>query len=365
MAIKYQVRLHDSAGVLLAVFDEWDLITYNKKVNYLGDWIYRIDADDTRKDLFALDGFFMVYRRDQAISLAWTLDFGGFVRRFARAVQPDGSELFEAAGFDFKHLLARRVVIPDSGDEFDVQSSVADTAMYEIVKDNAGSGAIAARDFVTEAIAAATASSIAIESRQENLLDTCIRISEMAQQAGTGVDFDVYLSGTDTFNFKTYVPQLGLDKTWGNGSNDPVIFSTEHDNMNEPQYVDDRSEEKNFIYVLGAGDGATREITEVEDSGASDDSPFNRIEAVVQAQNATGAGATDEGDMAIRRNRRKRCLVFQPLETPATRYTRDWVLGDLVTARYDDLDFSVKIGAVTVTVDAQGGETLGVVTRNV
>jgi hypothetical protein len=55
----------------------------------------------------------------------------------------------------------------------------------------------------------------------------------------------------------------GVDRTWGQRINTPVLFSDDWGNLQNTVIIDDNSLFKNVAYVFGAGEGAEREMVEV------------------------------------------------------------------------------------------------------
>src|SRR5690606_23609829 len=81
------------------------------------------------------------------------------------------------------------------------------------------------------------------------------------------------------------------------------------------------------------------------------DSRYNSREVFVPAQqNSTTAGLEAAGDARLAEVRALDRFDFETRDTEAVRYGRDWFLGDLVTARYEDIEQAKKIQAVTVTL---------------
>ena len=64
------------------------------------------------------------------------------------------------------------------------------------------------------------------------------------------------------------------------------------------------------------------------------------------------------GDAILDKQRAKRTIQFDAQQTIATRYGRDWDLGDLVTVKLRGMTWNQKVVGVFVTLDANGTETI-------
>ena len=365
--VVYQLRLKDTDGALQAIFDQFSTLTYTKILNGVGTLTFLMDGEDTRKSLFTVDSRVEVWRRDP-LAFSWYLDYEGFVRSVRRYINEEGMKLFEVTCLHPNSLLSRRVILPTAGSEFNSQSGPADTVLTNIVLANAGSMAASQRQIPEFTVTTATgsATNYTSEFRYENLYDSCIDIITSIREAGssTACDFSVESSGIAGFNFRTYYPYYGNDKTTGTAS--AVVFSLERSNMNVPGYLDNHAEEVTSIFVLGSGEGANRNVYNIVSESASSVSVYNRIESQVDAQEAEDAAAiTAVSNLALQENRRIRQLSFVPVETESTRYGLHWVLGDLVTARFDDQEFTCRAEAISVEVTESEGETLNAVMTSV
>jgi hypothetical protein len=359
----YQVWLKNTSGVRVAVFDEWQSLSYTKSLNTIGEAVLSINGDDTRKSLFTLDSQLEIYRRDpdggSAIS-SWYLDWAGLVRYQQRSVDSSGLLMMTIRAKDYKELLTRRLIVPAAGSDFTAQNAVAgDTAAVYFVKQNIGDDA-SSRQITnfTGLTAAGTASNISYQSRYDNLYTVLRKLVGAATAAGTGFDFDVVGTGAVTWQFRTYVPILGTDRSA------TMTFSLEFGNLTTPLYSDDRMSEGTVAYVLGRGEGSSRTVTTVTATAAEDDSPFNRREVKASSQSSDATEATSVGETMLNKNRRVQSLTFQPVQTVGTRYGSEWTLGDKVTANFDGVEFVVQVTSVNITNSASGDETIKVGLRN-
>lgn len=374
MNIQAELRLYSGTdGSILAIFDQWVSLRETKLLDKVGDLTLVLDGNDPKTALFTIDCLLELRRTDLDIALAWYTEFIGLVRDTSDAFDGSGLRQFTVKAYDLKHLLTRRTIIPAAGSELDSYNTAADTIQYQLVNKNAGPGAADSTRRLTGlsvTAAAGTASVLAQDFRYHTqLLAALSTLSDAAWRAGVGADFDVLWSGPSTtpannllFTFTTYVPQLGTDRTVGNaGANPPTIFSQTFDNIEMPVYTDARVNEATMAYVLGAGSGASRQIFQVLLTAAAA-SLWNRNELVVDAQNVTTqAMANAVANAELFKRRRAQSLSFSPIQTQATRYGRDWKLGDLVTAYYAGKTFNARVQGVTITFDKNFEKIKGVV----
>ena len=110
--------------------------------------------------------------------------------------------------------------------------------------------------------------------------------------------------------------------------------------------------------MLGQGAGSERRIV-TRTSGAETDSPWNRRALARDARNTySDAALNDKGDEVIDKSRARVRTQVDVAQTTATRFGRDWDIGDLVTLRYRNISVSQKIIGVRVEVANDGSETI-------
>jgi hypothetical protein len=186
------------------------------------------------------------------------------------------------------------------------------------------------------------------------LLDLLQEISAVGAVDYDVVRTDVPGSGAVTFEFRCYSPQLGTDRSA------TVQFATQFGNMQNPYYTFSRTEEYNRIVVLGAGEDSSRRFV-VEESAYTADSPWNLIEKSQDArQEDTLAALIATADAALATGAPQETLTFSVLQTAAYQYGRDYFLGDIVTAAFDDdISTTKKITGVTLNV-SEGKEDIAI-----
>jgi hypothetical protein len=335
----YQVRVMDWAGAVVNVFagtgkanDSLIGLTCSRHINQIGTHQLIFQGNLTLFESWKLDYQIEVLRRTVN---GWATVYHGFHRTGVFQTNSDGLEEFISYGHDLKGLLARACVPTDTVSVKSVKNGPADDVMKAYVNENIGVLAVALRarlGVIVQADASAAPTWSGSQARQ-SLFDA---VHEVA--LASGVDFDIVSTATNVFEFQTYYPQIGVDRTIGNaGLLQPVIFSLERNNMATPVLSVNHGSEINAVYVLGQGEADLRDVVEVIDYLAISQSPWNRVEAVRQASNiALGNFYELElvGFNELVVNRALTTISFTAIQTPQCTYGVHYSEGDTVTGLY-------------------------------
>jgi len=299
-----------------------------------------------------------VYRTDVLNGFS-TLEYSGFHRSTQDQTNDKNDVLFTSFGRGYVDLTHRREILYFAGTPGDSKFGPADDVMKAYVRENAGSLATTAngrlRGGVTTGLGVAPDNSLGIfwagSAAWKNLLDLLQQVSLHGS-----IDFDVQRTGPLTFQFNTYYPRLGIDRTVGS----ITTFAPELGNMSLPFATTSRVEEANDVLVLGNGEGAARVFRETQDLLAQGASPWNRIERTHDSRDSTTLQQLDDvAQVQLNAWRATRHITFQVLQSRATAYGRDYRLGDLIVAKYKGIQEVKKIVGVEVTV-ANGREDIRV-----
>lgn len=362
MAPRYQLRLKDHEGNVVAINDHFISLRIVKTVNSPGFYELVLGQSNTLVPYFLLDAQIEMWRSDPQAEIDWYVEFEAFHRTVVRQAKKDGERLFRSYGSGYADLLWRRIIAGYAGTAYTDKSGVAETVAKEFVNEQAsvGAGDRGFPGFYMQADAA-TGSSVELKRAWDILGDVLREISRMG-----GGDFAVVGTGPATFEFRWYDGQLGEDRSEGNTEgNPPIIFSIDLGNMALPIYSNPRSDEINLVYVGGEGEGTNRNVITRQELMAILDSPWNRREIFRDARNeSTTAALEDKGDEVLEEEKKKESFWFEVIQTAACRYGRDYFLGDLVTARYMDVVRNKKI--VSVKIEArQNRESISLVLADV
>lgn len=358
MTAQYQLRLYNTFGSQVAVFDDWNSVYYYPRVNDFGYHTISLDGRDPRTALFTFDSMIEVWRRDLSAGIPWYADYSGFHRTTQNQITDKGDWLFTSYGRGYEDLLHRRAVLWPAGSAGDTKSGPLDDVIKAYVNENAGPAALAAsgraRDGVVLGLSIGTAIGVAPmwsgSQAFKNLLGV---IQDMVK--AERLDFSVRRTGAATFVFDTFYPRRGADRT-GGGVATPVIFSMDFGNMSTPYVVESRADEANVVIVLGPGTDANRQFVIRTDPLSVGLSPWNEAEKTFDARNTSDTlGLQTAGDQQLQDAKPTRTISFVGLDTDAVKYGRDYFLGDLVTTNFGGFVSPKKLVGLEITV-ASGRE---------
>lgn len=173
------------------------------------------------------------------------------------------------------------------------------------------------------------------------------------------------------FRYKVY---RGVDRSRDNADNEPIIFSTEFDNLISSNYLTDSTAHKNTALIGGEGDGTERKCAFVFTwaKGADEDAykylkGLDRRETFVDASSITSTykdGDTEKTyDLGVYRQMletqgRQAIAELKRIETfdgeidlthSAFCYGTDYGLGDIVTIEDKDIGKYINARVLTVT----------------
>ena len=372
MAPRYQVRLKDVAGNLVAVLTDWYNLGFRHQVNGVGWHSLTIDGDLAKVDLFDLDGQVEVWRSDIEAGIELYLEYEGFHRTPIRQTDAAGRSTFISRGKSYNDLLARRVILYPTGSAQASKSDVGETVMKEYVDENAGPSATSPPRLLSSGVMAglsiqadgAAGGSWTGERAFRSLLDVLIDVSK-----DTAVDFGIVGTGAALFEFQAQASPWGKDRTTSGldestglnaAGNAPVVFSLDYGNMGAPTYSKNRGSEVTAVIVLGQGQEDDQEVIERTNAAAIAESTWNRIETPVQGNLEDSiAGLDSVGDAILKSVQAREVFDFEVLQIPSTLYGKNYFLGDLVTARYKGIERDKKIVAVEIQT-REGNETITV-----
>ena len=387
----YQVRIRNNDGEQIAVFSGagrgesgggLQSLTYTKRLRTTGAGIVRIHGDDERIALLELldtgpadthlDYWIEFWRADPAAALDWYRDFI-VLHRWDQFIQAGQGEItYEMRGRGLNDLLQAEPIRWYKGSPQAAKAGACETVAKEYVDENIGPGAtvIAGRDRagnfqgLTVEVTAGTGAAWGGDRSNENLLDVLAELAEFAPG-----DFSLepasFHPDAIAMEFRWRENQWGLDKTWGNGVRPAIVFSPANGNVEGINMMYSRLDDVNVCDVGGPGKGPAR-IYISRTSGTDSDSPWAR-RAVFRAERSGQVSSTgeleDAGDKVLEKQQAKRELSFNARQTTATRYGRDWDVGDLVTVQFMGRSYDQKIVGVTIGL-GEDGESIRVETKD-
>jgi hypothetical protein len=341
-------------------------LEYVKRINGVG-WVkIRYGLGDLDLGTLVLDRQLQIWRKPPGGQL--DLDAAAFLREW-NLKYVDGVSTVTLKGPDQNDLLNRRIVAYAAGTSQATTTTNVDDAMKDVFNENLIGGATDTdRDWSGNSLTVAgdTSDGTAIEKAfaWRNCLDVLQEMNEASRADGNEVFFNIvplsFGSDTTTINleFQTFTGQPGADKTSGTGSK-PVVFSPEWGTLEEATVTYDHTQEQNYIYAGGQGEGSDRDVQEASDSDLINASPWGRREGFKDARNEeTSAAVLDAANDRLIARRPFVTFTGRLLDTENMRYGLDWFLGDKVTASVFGQQYDGVIRAVRVKVDQDGEETI-------
>lgn len=364
MAFRWKVRLRNTDGDLLnELVDDGDFASLyiQRTVSGRGYFQLQLMSGDARRALFDLDLICEFWRSNAAWGLDWYREFTGIYRTKDRQHPESDLDVFIPYGFSPDEFLWRRIVAFYAGTAGASKSDYADDVMKEYVYENLGAGALQSlgryEDGVLSVLSVQADAGDGPNWAGSRAWQDLSKVIDDIHKA-SGVDWAIVQTGDNAFQFQTYYPQMGTDRTTQglsgglNGAGEvPVVFSLGAGTMRAPGLTLNRSNEVNRVYALGAGQQGDRDIGFAEDTGLQADSDWNLREGTVQSNQESGTALDDTAARKLAELAPKEELRFQVVQQPSHHYGTHYFLGDLVTAVYED-SFDFKIAGVSFTVGA-------------
>jgi len=351
----FSVRLLNTSGSVVQEFDSWRSLNYSRELNDVGEITFSIN-DSSISDLFTLDSLIEIYQ--QAKPGSWRKEETFFHRTSQHQLTERDTPIFTSYGKSANDLLRRRIIAYYATTAFTLKSDAVETVLKEFVEENLGPSALVANGRLMPGVFPGFSVARDLgrggtwtgQYSYKNLLDVIKEIAE-----SIGIDYDVKRTTDSNFEFECYYPQYGTDRS------SYLTFSTGFGNMATPSYTYSRTEEITQVLVLG-GDQETSRKNIYRQSSAISDSPWNIIEDTVSNNQEDGGAPSlvrmrQTGDDKLEELKAKESFQFEVLQTDKWRYGRDYFLGDLVNARFNDIERTMKIIRVDVTV-SEGKESI-------
>lgn len=364
------VLFTDDGLELKARLDQVESYSYWRAANAVGGFKMVLKPDF---DVSLIDVDHLIYFWRQAQGGEELCMCVGFCRKWGWFENAEGHDRFFVEGTDQLDLIDRRIIAYyANSDGESTMGYNADAQIQYIVILNMGAGAPldeAGRPRAYDAnyfnVMGYTYHGPVIRRSfaWRYVLPTIQEIAQSSRDLGYPLYFDVVPSADPAhFEFQTYIPYLGMNR--GSTSAVPVIFSKEEQNLAEPRWEEDWFEERNYVYGGGQGEDDNRMIDPEDDVWRMHKSIWNRRECFQDAREEdTIQGVANK---AYERMQRERPVVrFQGviLDTPKTRFGKDFMYGDVVACRYQEREFDAMIDAFRISVDETGEENLEIRTE--
>jgi hypothetical protein len=336
-------------------------IGYSKRVNTVGVYSLEMTDEPGLSDYFPLDAQIEVWRALPDFGIGWYKEFEGLHRTPVTQKPLQDPKYRRSHGQSYLDLIDRRYILYKAGSAGAEKSGPGENVIKAFVRENAGSLATLANgrlvDGQTTGLSVQANGGLGAQwegSRAYKKLLATIQEIGIA----TGVEFEVVGTGAATFEFRTYYPRIGtdrstigLDRTTGfNASgNTPVIFDEDLKLITDVSYSKNRTGEKTVAIALGQGEGVDRATSVQIAADRVDDSPWNKIEETINStQETTDAGLAAAAQGVLDENGIIRKYSFQARHSKDSKlvYGRDYFVGDLVTAIVEGEEVHMRIPGV-------------------
>lgn len=335
---------------------------YTQVINNVGSFKLTLPGAFDRRVL-RRDNRVLFWRRP--VGGAQSIAFMGLIRLVRTRLDRLGNTIYVVEGKSLEYLLTARVVAYYAGHARAEQTDQADDLMKAVVSQNLGSsattgggrkvnGALSSTYFSVQGDAAA-GPSISKAFSYRNVLDVLRELADAARTAGTEVYFGMVPTSESTFEFRTKTGQWGQDRRSSQANG--LTFGPDYGNMGQAELIEDATDEVNYAFGLGQGEGSAREIQTSTDTTRTGYSLWAVREGKVDARGeATAAAVLDAADAFLVKWRPYQLFTAELLSVPGYVYGKDWNFGDRVTIAFDGRQTDALIRAVTVSVDDQGFE---------
>ena len=349
---EYELYLTTPLGGRIATITRFRSLLWSRRVNNIGWLSLSFGAEQYDRAWWGKDRRVEVWRVTGIAKLIRTY----YLQRVYRVVDSQGREIVTWLAWDANGLLDGRIVDAYAGSPEATKTDYADDISKAVVYEQLGAGAVAARQVpgLTVQPDMSAAPSITRGFSRRNVLTVLQSIAESSATEGTRLYYDIVEPTTGALEFRTYINQRGTDRT-------TVVtpFSLLRGTLSPPVSLDvDHTDERNYAYTGGQGEGEEREIVEVSNATAIAASAFARREVFVDGRDSDSTAALEaRGNAQLWRMRTRRLFEAYLADVPRARYQVDWDFGDLVTAEYDAELYDCVIEAVQGRA-SEDGETI-------
>lgn len=356
---RHQIVVHNALGERLGELGTVTSFRYTKVVNGYGTFELSAPEEEWPETWRGLDFQYHFWRR--ANGGEWKVDFIGLQRDPSRDT-PAGNTVLTISGVDQNELLDRRVIAYAAGTAQAQKTNNIDDIVKAIVRENLGSSAVDGRNITDtfrftvapdEGLAASITKGFAWESVLEALQD----LADTSAGRATGAKdlfFEIAFAGYNgnhqpLFQFRTYINQPGVDRTYPNGQH-PIVFSLGNANIANVHHERVYSDEINFVYAGGLGLKDDRNIQSAGDTLRINTSPLNRRETFVSASHVEDADVLEVVYEELNAGIPTRSISATILDTETSPYQVAWNHGDKVTVFYGTKTFDEVIRVTEVRV---------------
>lgn len=380
---KYEVFVCDAYGNVVAPFNAADFnlfveLSVTRSVGEIGACYLRISGGSANTNVLAIISRFGLLQKDSIIAIYRTigtrhtllLDTVWFVRSIEQYRESTGSFVVKITAYDTNYLLQSRLTSyrSDMEVQFPYKDTYPSNIMYQLVRDNIGSGAGArqANNF-TEALSLQSygysineisGNTDGVYYFYVNLFDALKELSDMTikpfsvDQPALPVYFDVVAVSPSSYVFTLYPQQRGSDRRFIFGSSNPTILSDAQGQLRDVRFVADWTNEKTVIvpvYQTTVNNSNVVVASYKTDYRRIQNTPYSRREILLN---------TIEGNASAEATKELRNPANYPVfnayatvqDSPGFLFGVDWNYGDYFTVNVFGTRVDARINAITITL---------------
>jgi len=362
---KYLLRVYNTSYVLQGIIGDFISLNINHKKNQPSSCTVVL-SDESKKDLFSLDGRLEVVRAVPNWDISWYKEWEGMFIGFDPISKSDGGIVNITASFvGLEDLIARRIVgyYPDT--IYSTKNGMAEAVIKDYIEENMGATATAPPRIIDGVVSDLTieadngyGESTLSSSGFDSLLST---ITSICDDNNLCFYIEGDSDGTAGFTFKVTDGIVGNNKTvdglnpntgLNSYGNVPVVFSEMFDNLENPQLTTIRADEKNVIISTSTGTGSDIGAYLSSNTSAMAESIYNQREVVVNVstQDSTYNQLQSNSELQLEKNKYKVKISFTPKQTPTSSYGNHYWFGDVITASLFGTTTNFEITEVNITI---------------
>lgn len=330
----------DSNLQRIAVVDQYKSLMWCKRYYDIGALDLQIEANDETVALFK-SGNYIMRSDDDTVFRIEALELN---------TSDEETDYLIVGAYDCKEILNQRIV-------WSTINHVGTFGNYitKILNQNVINPTIADRkieNFALKDLSAFNYFNISQQTTYDNVAEKIIEVCK-----SYGIGWKITLEN-GVFYFDMYE---GVDRTQDQSTKNPVIFSSEYENLFSAKYTVNRSDFKNVALIGGEGEGKDRKLATY-----GTEAGINRFEMFVDASSTstdTEEELTPEEYSQMLMNRGKDEIAKNSVATSfegeiddtSYAYGSDYCLGDIVTLRNKyGISSNVRIVEVIETWDDEG-----------
>ncbi len=368
MATRYEVYLCRDTGERLFLISEYFELQY-QIVQHEAGYCHIVVPGTFDPSYLRPDNKIAIWRQPDGGTLA--LEDVYLIRYVRRYATSDGAHRYELIGANGNSILVDRAPKANPSPNYYVGFPVedhADDAMKAIVKENIQYND--SKPYIPSAyfgVAADAHKGVSFKKyiKARSIADEVTSWAAVSSNRGVTILWHVVALSEAKYEFRTYVNQIGQDRSWPGGYN-PILVTEENGTMGEADHVWDAIESRAVIYAVGGADGerlfngewfpayASRSCYDRAVGAYNTLSVYSHRIGILDCggelvYDVLGEEALDE----LEARRPIETFTFKLKESQTQRYGRDWRFGDAITAYYEKY-FTCRIRAVTVTKSSAG-----------